>query len=110
MKPKLCFIFILMLLLLIIGQKSQAQKRNKGIGAVERYNPNFSYSPSQRDSVAATGLTIALLKPIFIDDDINKAGTPWDEFSKAMANDVEELLTAKGYKVRGPFNSIDEMV
>lgn len=75
-----------------------------------RINPNFSYSPKTRDSVASTGLTVALLNPIFISRDINNAGSPWSEFAKAMANDVEELLTAKGFKVRGPFNSFDEMV
>lgn len=88
----------------------QAQKRNKGVANVERYNPKFSYIPQKRDSVASTGLTIALLTPTFIDPEINKAGSPWKDFANSMVNDLEELLTSKGFKVRGPFASIDEMV
>lgn len=110
MEPKLKKLTLTLLSILILTITSQAQKRNKGTGEIEKYNPKFSYSPPQRDSVASTGLTIALLTPIFIDQDINKAGAPWNDFAKAMANDVEELLTAKGFRVRGPFNSIDEMV
>lgn len=110
MRPKLKPSILMLTLTLFLFQTSQAQKRNRGVGETERYNPKFSYSPPQRDSVASTGLTIALLQPVFLDAEINKAGSPWSDFSKAMANDVEELLTAKGFKVRGPFASIDEMV
>ena len=95
---------------MFISISTFSQKKSKGIGVIERFNPKFSYSPPQRDSVASTGLTIALLTPIFINDEINKSGSPWSDFAKAMANDVEELLTSKGFKVRGPFNTIDEMV
>ena len=103
-------LFLIVFILFFTGQETQAQKRGRGVGVAERVNPNFSYSPPQRDSVASTGLTIAILNPIFLDEDINKAGSPWSDFAKTMANDVEELLTAKGFKVRGPFGSIDEMV
>ena len=109
MKPNFLIAFAVCILC-SFNNYLQAQKKNKGISDVGRYNPRFSYSPAQRDSIANTGITIALLKPVFIDNDINQAGTPWDEFSKAMATDVEELLTAKGFKVRGPFNTADEMV
>jgi hypothetical protein len=110
MRPKLSFRTALLVCTLFIFQSTLAQKRNRGVGETERYNPKFSYSPPERDSVASTGLTIALLTPIFIDQEINKSGSPWTDFSKSMANDVEELLTAKGFKVRGPFSSVDEMV
>jgi hypothetical protein len=76
----------------------------------DRYNPQFSYAPPSRENVASTGITIALLNPVFISKNINYAGSPWTEFAKAMGNDIEDLLTAKGFKVRGPFNSMDEMV
>ena len=100
-----------MVLFLILGQASFAQKnKNKNAVEAERINPKFSYSPLTRDSVASTGLTIALLNPLFIDKDIRGAGSPWSDFVKAMGSDIEELLTSKGFKVRGPFNSIDEMV
>ena len=71
---------------MFISISTFSQKKNKGIGVIERFNPKFSYSPPQRDSVAITGLTIALLTPIFINDEINRAGSPWTDFAKAMAN------------------------
>jgi hypothetical protein len=113
MKPKLKFIFVSLLSFLTIAQDLSSQpkkERKKNAGAEERYNPNFSYSPATRDSVASTGITIALLTPIFIDKDIDAFGNPFSDFSKALTSDVEELLISKGFKVRGPFNSIDEMV
>ncbi len=35
---------------------------------------------------------------------------PFNEMAASMGNDFEELLTAKGFTVRGPFGSRDEMV
>jgi hypothetical protein len=96
--------------ILLISQAVFAQKKDKGIAATEKYVPKFSYSPPERSAVASTGITIALLAPIFLDKEISQAGNPWSDLAKSMANDVEELLTAKGFKVRGPFNSVDEMV
>ena len=111
MKSKLIFTLGALFLFLIYGQESFAQKKGKKKGEEEeRISPKFSYSPETRESVASTGITIALLNPVFINKDINRAGSPWSDFAKAMASDIEELLTSKGFKVRGPFSSIDDMV
>ena len=76
-----------------------------------RYSPKYSYEPPRRDSVASANVTIALMKPIFLLGDYNGNNEePYNLFSSKMANDIEALLTAKGYKVRGPFSSRDEMV
>jgi hypothetical protein len=45
-----------------------------------------------------------------MDREIDKYGSPWSDFANSMQSEVEELLIAKGYKVRGPFQSRDEMV
>ena len=107
-KKSICIITSLLLVLILINKDAQAQKIKNGEKG--KINPTFSYSPPQRDSVASSGLTIAILKPIFMDEKMNKFGSPWTDFSKKMAEDVEALLTAKGFRVRGPFNAIDEMV
>lgn len=93
-----------------LSVNAQPKRKNKDAGDAERINPTFSYSPPTRESVASTGITIALLNPVFINRDIQAAGSPWSDFAKAMANDVEDLLTSKGFKVKGPFSSLDEMV
>lgn len=112
MKSKLIFTLGALFLFLICGQESFAQpkgKKKKGVEE-EKISPKFSYSPETRESVASTGITIALLNPVFTNRDLRGAGSPWSDFAKAMSSDIEELLISKGFKVRGPFSSIDDMV
>ncbi len=94
----------LSLLVIVLVLNSFSQK------GASRYNPQFKFEPQKRESVASANVTIALLKPIFIDKEISRAGTPWDDFSIKMQTDIEEMLLAKGFKVRGPFNTRDEML
>lgn len=101
---------IAMLFFIMLSINCFAQRGKNATAVVSRYNPRFSYEPENRENVASAGITVALLKPVFIDRDISSAGTPWNDFSTSMQNDIEGLLTAKGYKVLGPFNSRDEMV
>ena len=111
MKSKLIFTLGALFLFLIYGQESFAQKKDKKKKGEkeERINPKFSYSPESRESVASTGITIALLNPVFSNRDLRGA-SPWSDFAKAMASDIEELLVSKGFKVKGPYSSIDDMV
>ena len=80
---------------------------------VQRMPAKFDYSPPSRQQVGSANLTIALVKPRFVD----KNGTepqyltpPFNDMASSMGNDFEELLTAKGFTIRGPFGSRDEMV
>ena len=75
-----------------------------------RVPAKFDFSPPSRSSVAGTNLTIALIRPVYITENAEYYVEPFPEMSKSMANDFEELLTAKGFKIRGPFRSRDEMV
>lgn len=79
----------------------------------QRLPAKFDYSPQSRQQVGSANLTIALVKPRFVD----KNGTepqylapPFNDMASSMGNDFEELLTAKGFTTRGPFRSRDEMV
>lgn len=70
----------------------------------------FDYSPPSRTQAGATAMTIALIKPVYITENAEYYVQPFPEMSTSMANDFEEMLTAKGFKIRGPFRSRDEMV
>jgi hypothetical protein len=59
-KPGLYVFCILLASSILSANPSVAQKKNKGVGEIERQNPKFAYSPDRRDSVTSTGL-IALL-------------------------------------------------
>jgi hypothetical protein len=70
----------------------------------------FDYSPQSRTAAGSANLIIALIKPRFIGDNPEYFVPPFNEMASSMANDFEELLTAKGFTIRGPFGSRDEMV
>jgi hypothetical protein len=77
---------------------------------VQRVPANFDYSPPSRSQVASTGITIAIVKPTYVGKNAEYFVPPFNEMASSMGNDFEELLTAKGFTVRGPFGSRDEMV
>ncbi|MEO7982659.1 MAG: hypothetical protein ABI688_01130 [Bacteroidota bacterium] len=53
---------------------------------------------------------IAFVKPTYIGQNPEYYVPPFNEMAVSMGNDFEELLTAKGFTVRGPFGSRDEML
>jgi hypothetical protein len=81
-----------------------------GSSAVQRVPAKFDYAPPSRAESGATSLTIALVKPRFVGENPEYYTAPFNEMASSMANDFEELLSAKGFTMRGPFGSRDEMV
>lgn len=77
---------------------------------VMRRTPNFQYSAPSTQAIGSAGLTFGLVNPIFLNKEIYVAPEPFKQMAINMGNDFEELLTGKGYTIRGPFNSRDEMV
>lgn len=77
---------------------------------VLRAPAKFDFAPPSRTSVGSTNLTIALVKPRFVGETPEYYTPPFNEMAASMAADFEELLSAKGFTMRGPFGSRDEMV
>lgn len=77
---------------------------------IQRMPAKFDYSPPSRQQVGSASLTIALIKPKFINNEPQYLTPPFNDMAISMGNDFEELLTAKGFTMRGPFGSRDEMV
>ncbi len=95
---------------LLVGCSSTKKSTSS---VTQRIPAKFDYSPPSREQVGSANLTIALIKPRFVD----KNGTqpqyltpPFNDMAISMGNDFEELLSAKGFTMRGPFGSRDEMV
>lgn len=101
---KFLFIFSLVVLTSCGSTSSVAKKE------VARYNPNFDYTPPERANPRSADITVALINPVFADEDPNKLVAPYSTFIENMANDFEEMLIAKGFSLRGPFKTRDEMV
>jgi len=77
---------------------------------VMRVPAKFDFSPPSRALAGSAGITIAIVKPTYVGENPEYFVPPFNEMASSMANDFEELLTAKGFTVRGPFGSRDEMV
>lgn len=78
--------------------------------AVQRIPAKFDFSPPSRAQVASTGITIAIVRPIFVGQNPEYYVPPFNDMAESMGNDFQEMLTAKGFTVRGPFGSRDEMI
>ncbi|RYE59390.1 MAG: hypothetical protein EOP48_01035 [Sphingobacteriales bacterium] len=78
--------------------------------AIQRVPAKFDFTPPSRASSGSTGLTIALVRPRFVGEYPEYFVPPFNDMASSMANDFEELLSAKGFTMRGPFGSRDEMV
>ena len=51
-----------------------------------------------------------MVKPTYVGKNPEYFVNPFNEMAEHMANDFDELLTAKGFTIRGPYGSRDEMV
>ena len=83
--------------------------KKAAVSTETRVPAKFDFSPSEKAPVGSTGITIALIKPRFVKDNPINYVEPINEMATSMANDFNELLSAKGFKIRGPFQSIGEM-
>jgi len=78
--------------------------------APSKYNPRFSYTPEERTQVSERSLSIAIINPVFSDGQDNNLVEPYKSFVRNMADDFEETLNANGFKIKGPYDTRDEMV
>jgi hypothetical protein len=78
--------------------------------SVLRVAPKFDFSPPNQAAIGSANMNIVLIRPKFVSDKVALLPSPFPEMAKNMGNDFEELLAAKGFTIRGPYNSRDEMV
>lgn len=97
-------------LIILLHSCSSSKTNSASAPAVQRIPAKFDFSPPSRAQVGATTITIAIVKPTYVGKNAEYYVAPFNEMAQSMGNDFEELLTAKGFTMRGPFNSRDEMV
>lgn len=72
--------------------------------------PQFDYAAPQM-SADGTDLTLAMVSPFYLTSSGQRVSyEPYKSFQKSLEDETYELLTAKGFGVRGPFVSRDDMV
>jgi hypothetical protein len=75
----------------------------------DKYVANFDYTPASQGTSGSAGVTFTLIKAAYKGD----PRLPWITFPQfanldtAIGQDLPELLTAKGFSVRGPLDSYD---
>lgn len=74
--------------------------------------PTFDFTPPTTTQVDTNSVVFAVVNPQFPDEwkEYRKeAPYPFNKFSKNMAKDFDEILSARGFRVRGTFRNYDEL-
>jgi len=102
MKPLL----LAVLLFAICGCTASKQT----VTTIQRIPATFDFSPPSRVQVGNANMTVALIRPSYGSKDPEFYVPPFTDMASSMAGDFEEMLTAKGFTIKGPYGSRDEMV
>lgn len=70
----------------------------------------FDFSPEENSQRASAPLTLALIAPNYGENFVYSKVSPFREFSSALVDDMEEMMVARGYNLRGPFDTKGDMV
>lgn len=70
---------------------------------------SFNYSPKSTEPAGFAQIGIILISPSF--DKIFEHGvkSPFTDFRSSIGGDLEEIITARGFTFRGPYNGYDEI-
>lgn len=71
---------------------------------------NFSFTPPSQATPGSSGVTFLQITPQFIDAFAYPGAEPFSNFATSMESDVQELLAARGFTARGPFETTEEVV
>jgi hypothetical protein len=95
---------LLVLLLLLSGCFASKQATTEA-----RRPAKFDFAPPSTTKVGETGITIALINPSYIHANAEYLSEPFSTMASNMGTDFKELLTAKGFTLRGPYDSRGKM-
>jgi hypothetical protein len=78
--------------------------------AVAKQTFTFDYAPKTSNKPGSVGMVQAFVKPYYAQDFTSGSTELFKNFKSAIGNDIEELIIAKGFTMKGPYQSLDEMV
>jgi hypothetical protein len=71
----------------------------------------FDYTPKESAPLGSAKMVMAFVNPYYATTFAESAsGELFKRFQSALGNDIEELIIAKGFSLKGPYQSFDEMV
>ncbi len=71
--------------------------------------PVFDYSPTSPVAPGSAGLKIAFFKPSYSGNFEYANRSPFKQFKNSMSVDFEEILSSRGYIIKGPYEAYDFM-
>jgi hypothetical protein len=72
--------------------------------------PSFKFTPTAQPAApGSANVSFALLKPTYSSADPWTTVFPYSDFATNMSGDFQEVLSSRGFTVRGPFGTYDEM-
>jgi hypothetical protein len=70
----------------------------------------FDYTPKTSNAAGSAGMVLAFLKPYYAKSFAQGTDELFQNFQSALGSDMEELIIAKGFTMKGPYLGYDEMV
>lgn len=70
----------------------------------------FEFSPKQSNAPGSAGMSLAFVKPYYAFSFTSGGTELFKRFRSALGNDIEELIIAKGFNMKGPYTAMDEMI
>jgi len=71
---------------------------------------SFDYAAKEAAKSGSANMSLALVQPYYAANFTDGSGELFKSFQQAISKDVEELIIAKGFTLKGPYQSHDEMV
>ena len=103
MKRGRTFLAMLTIAVFIVGCATAPKEPEKPL-----YSPTFDFAPPNSAAPNSAQVSVAVVSPHFPESDWFRY-RPYDYLRPNMEKDFIELLNAKGFTVRGPFKTRDEM-
>lgn len=101
------FVWVLWNLITPISILSAGEKNKEK--SVNEFVPNYDFVIPKDFTSEPTDITIGIINPRFLTQEDWVKVSPFTEFKNSMINDFQEMIVARGYRIKGPFSTYDEM-
>lgn len=71
---------------------------------------SFDYAPKEAVKAGSVDMLLGLVHPQYVAGFQSSSNELFRQFKTAIGNDIEELIVAKGFNLKGPYESYDDMV
>lgn len=70
----------------------------------------FDYAPKETVQAGSVDMLLGLVHPYYVSTFQSSGNELFRRFKTAIGDDIEELIVAKGFNLKGPYESFDDMI